>query len=52
MSAIPGAVGGAYGAGKAGVQFDLLVFIRKRSVILRLMSLVSIIAAYCVNRNE
>lgn len=36
-----GAIGTAYGAGKAGAPFDPLVYIKKPQVILRLVSLVS-----------
>lgn len=41
MSTAPGAIGGAYGAGKAGAPFDPLTYIKKPQVILRLVSLVS-----------
>ena len=41
MSTAPGAIGGAYGAGKAGAPFDPLSYIKKPQVILRLVSLVS-----------
>ena len=33
--------GGAFGAGKAGGQFDPMVYIKKPQVILRLLSVVS-----------
>ncbi|XP_046359609.1 synaptogyrin-2-like [Haliotis rufescens] len=45
-----GAIGTAYGAGKAGAPFDPLVYIKKPQVILRLVSLLfSIIVFGCIS---
>ncbi|KAL8586187.1 hypothetical protein ACOMHN_057749 [Nucella lapillus] len=50
MSTAPVAIGGAYGAGKAGAPFDPLSYIKKPQVILRLVSLLfSIVVFGCVS---